>query len=865
MTTTEFSATPPVNPFARYAEFIHGLDLADDYDPVETDPDQVRDFIEIISKQAQRALDGAADPGVLQISHLHPASEKLVPHRYAIDDIAEIGNDAIAASVAGTNVYIEGRTVRRTLRGNTRGGAGDTVGVFALVIDSDADKNMAWNVSIEASLVIETSPGNSHHWFFLDKAIGATDAKMLGERIRASAQADHDSGTVTQPYRVAGTINYPGKAKRERGRTESMPTSIIKRTGRLWTVAEIEEAFLVKATNGSSGDGAANGAGAGASGHYPGESVIPVKLLKLIREGFKKGEKDRSGQFHKAVAGIKRLGGDVDDIVALFERYPKGIAAKYNGRLRKEVERCYSKIEIKQGIYVVDGQIARMVDEAEDGLIAKGVPILVRANALVQPIVTKLPTNRGRMTEATLLRALSTHNIIYLLNKNGIVFLRFNMKIGEWLEIDPPAKVALSLLVKGEWQFPRVAGVITVPTLRIDGTILDQPGYDPATQLWYAADSDFKMPAVSERPTREEALAALDLLEGLLKEFPFIGEVDRSVALAAMLTAILRGAFDVAPMFLIIAPSPGSGKSFLINLISNMVRGQDCPVITNCKSIEEMEKRLGALVLEGAPMINLDNCSEDIGGDLLCQVTEQRIIRIRILGKSEAPQCEWRGVMCATGNNVRLVGDMTRRGLICNIDTQLERPEQREFQFNPIEQILSNRGAYIAAALTIVRAYIAAGCPDNCGPLASYGPWSKNVRAPLIWLGKEDPVKSMEQARDLDPVRNAARALVAVWKAELQSGVSYSAVELIEEANEKKREATNMIDDKGERVHEYVFVRPGLRALLLEQAGTHRGEIDGIKLGKWLGSICKQIHSGHRIEITKESTRGNRYCLKRVA
>jgi putative DNA primase/helicase len=542
------------------------------------------------------------------------------------------------------------------------------------------------------------------------------------------------------------------------------------------------------------------------------------------------------------------------------------------GHTREELEALIqgapdyvAKTEIEQGIYVVNGQIARVVDEAEDGLIAKGVPILVRANALVQPIVTKLPTNGRRMTEATLLRALSTHNIVYLLNKNGIVFLRFNTKSGEWLEIDPPAKVALSLLVKGEWQFPRVAGVITVPTLRPDGTILDQPGYDPATQLWYAADSDFKMPPVSEKPTREEALAALDLLEGLLKEFPFISEADRSVALAAMLTAILRGAFDVAPMFLIIAPSPGSGKSFLINLISNMVRGQDCPVITNCKSIEEMEKRLGALVLEGAPMINLDNCSEDIGGDLLCQITEQRIIRIRILGKSEAPQCEWRGVMCATGNNVRLVGDMTRRGLICNIDSQLEQPEQREFKFQPIEQVLSNRGAYIAAALTIVRAYIAAGCPDNCGPLASYGPWSKNVRAPLIWLSKEDPVKSMEQARDLDPVRNAARALVAVWNNELQAGVSYSAAELIEEADEKKREKTNMIDDKGETMYEYVWVRPSLRALLLEQAGTHRGEIDAVKLGRWLKSVRNQVHDGHRIEITKETTRGHRYCLKRVA
>jgi putative DNA primase/helicase len=130
-----------------------------------------------------------------------------------------------------------------------------------------------------------------------------------------------------------------------------------------------------------------------------------------------------------------------------------------------------------------------------------------------------------------------------------------------------------------------------------------------------------------------------------------------------------------------------------------------------------MEKRLGALVLEGVPMISLDNCSGDIGGDLLCQITERRLIRVRILGKSEAPECEWRGVAFATGNNITFRGDMTRRGLIANLDAKVERPELREFGFDPLERVLADRGSYIAAAITIARAYIAAGSPKVSGPL----------------------------------------------------------------------------------------------------------------------------------------------------
>ena len=241
--------------------------------------------------------------------------------------------------------------------------------------------------------------------------------------------------------------------------------------------------------------------------------------------------------------------------------------------------------------------------------------------------------------------------------------------------------IALQLLEKGKWHFPKVAGVITTPTLRPDGTILDNHGYDLATQLWHTRDDQLGMPALKENPTKAEAEKALKLYIDLLAGFPFVAKVDLSVALAAILTAVLRGAFGLTPMFLFVAPDVGSGKSFLADLISVIARGQICPVITNVQSTEEMEKRLGALVLGGVPMISLDNCSMDIGGDLLCQMTERSRVYVRILGKSEVPECEWRGVLFATGNNITLLADMTRRGLISNLDAQVERPELREFEF----------------------------------------------------------------------------------------------------------------------------------------------------------------------------------------
>jgi putative DNA primase/helicase len=509
----------------------------------------------------------------------------------------------------------------------------------------------------------------------------------------------------------------------------------------------------------------------------------------------------------------------------------------------------------KKTIHIIKGQIARMVDEAEAALIAVApeAPILVRAGMLVQPIVDFLPTSDGRKTEVTLLRPLTAANLVYLLNKHAATFVRYDGRSKKPLPVDPPTAVATQLIEKGHWRFPKVAGVITAPTLRSDGTVLDAPGYDAATQLWHAPDGQLKLPPLSKSPSREQAVKALDLLKALLVGFPF-GNVDCSVALAALLTVVCRGAFDVAPMNFFRAHDVGSGKSFLVDLMSTVSRGRPCPVITIGKSVEEAEKRLGALVLEGVPLISLDNCSGNIGGDLLCQITERPLIRIRILGKSEAPECEWRGVLFATGNNVTLVGDMTRRGLIANLDPQVERPELRSFSFDPIERVLANRGAYIGAAITIARAYLAAGCPNVCGPLGSYGGWSRIVRSPLIWLGEQDPVASMEQVRQEDPDRRALHGLIELWLENLQLNVGYTADEI--------RFRANVLADPEDGEPEK---RPALRQLLLEQAGTPRGEIDNKKLGNWLKSIIGRVYTGHRIELVKESrAKGNRYALVEV-
>jgi hypothetical protein len=182
---------------------------------------------------------------------------------------------------------------------------------------------------------------------------------------------------------------------------------------------------------------------------------------------------------------------------------------------------------------------------------------------------------------------------------------------------------------------------------------------------------------------------------------------------------------------------------------------QFCPVIAWADSEEENEKRLGSMLISGVPVISLDNAETDIGGAMLCQVTERPVVRVRILGRSETPEFDCRAAVFATGNNIAIRGDMTRRALTCNLDAAIEQPELRNFEDRPLERVHADRGRFVAAALIVVRAYLRAGAPDVYSQLGSYGLWSRMVRGPLIWLGQPDPAESMEAARAEDPELNS--------------------------------------------------------------------------------------------------------------
>jgi hypothetical protein len=119
---------------------------------------------------------------------------------------------------------------------------------------------------------------------------------------------------------------------------------------------------------------------------------------------------------------------------------------------------------------------------------------------------------------------------------------------GELIPKDCPSKVAQQYLARsGFWKLPALTGVVEAPTLRPDGTIFDEPGYDEATGLFLYSDPTW--PDMPAKPTRRQAEDALGLLREPFSQFPFVGEQDLAVLIAAILTALERRLLPTAPIF----------------------------------------------------------------------------------------------------------------------------------------------------------------------------------------------------------------------------------------------------------------------------------------------------------------------------
>jgi hypothetical protein len=236
--------------------------------------------------------------------------------------------------------------------------------------------------------------------------------------------------------------------------------------------------------------------------------------------------------------------------------------------------------------------------------------------------------------------------------------------------------LAKAIVNRGHWPFPILRGIVEIPVLRKDGSVLDSPGYDAASKLYYRPN--LPVPKIPDKPTKKDAAASAGFLLDILSDFPFQDEASRDNSLGLLLTVVVKEIVGLAPMALIDAPTKGTGKTRLAQLVSIVASGCELPLSPEVRDEEEWRKQITSLLIADRPVVILDNIERTLSSGQLAALLTTSEWSDRMLGKSEVLHLHSRAIWIATGNNIRLGGDIARRAYWIRLNSNLPRPWMRD-------------------------------------------------------------------------------------------------------------------------------------------------------------------------------------------
>lgn len=429
--------------------------------------------------------------------------------------------------------------------------------------------------------------------------------------------------------------------------------------------------------------------------------------------------------------------------------------------------------------------------------------------------------------------------------------------------VQPPMWAVDTLLARGSWQFLYLTAVVESPCLRADGTVLDTPGYDERTGLLYLPSCN--IPAIPENPSQADAQRALGTLSEPFADFPFAApdseetseKTSWAATLAAALTPFARHAIDgCVPMFSVSAPTRGTGKTLLVDTLSLIATGRLATRATQADDDAEERKRLVALCLAGDSVVLLDNVERPLRSTVLSMALTARAIRDRLLGGNLMVTVPMNGVWFVTGNNLQFRGDLSRRVVPILLDPSVEFPEERAgFRHDDLlGWVQQERGRLVAAALTILRAFVVAGKPQQkLTPYGSFEQWAMLVRTCVAWLTGIDPTGGRKALREQDTDHETLSALLATWANEVGEGPKKRAT--VAQLVERCEAAGGLYDADA------TALRDALGALCTDYDGKR---LDRRRIGYALRQYRDRIAEGRALRRGEKGKAGAEWWVEKI-
>ncbi len=336
-------------------------------------------------------------------------------------------------------------------------------------------------------------------------------------------------------------------------------------------------------------------------------------------------------------------------------------------------------------------------------------------------------------------------------------------------EVTPPPSILGAALAPKTW--PRLRplhGIAGAPVLRPDGTLLQEPGYDRATGLYLA--SKVPLDPVPAEPTAGQVQAALDfLLSSFLRDFPWIAPADRANYAGLLVTPILRGYLrTLIPFGVVTSTMPGSGKTILTCGLG-MLYGQR--VLTWTADDQELRKSITSVLADPVGTIIFDNLAEGtvINSPVLARLITDRTWADRLLGKNTTAAFHNDRVWTATGNGLRLGGDMATRTVLVRLNPNMPHPEERTgFAIPNLDQWIlapGNQRKMLWNLLVLVVDWTRNGAPRKTGiTMRQFTPWAEAVGGFLAHHGIEGFLGNIQDVRNIDDEDAAWAAFLGQWR-----------------------------------------------------------------------------------------------------
>jgi hypothetical protein len=317
---------------------------------------------------------------------------------------------------------------------------------------------------------------------------------------------------------------------------------------------------------------------------------------------------------------------------------------------------------------------------------------------------------------------------------------------------DPPLRVARDILALGSWSFPRIIGIVEAPILRIDGSILTEPGFDKQTGLYYYPTPGFIMDPVIDNPSQNLIATAKNSLLKIFQDFPFKDQASLVNMLGLLITPFVRPAIDgCVPLALIDAPQAGTGKTMLGRIVSITATGHNPMMLPYSQDREEMRKQITSVLKANANVIVMDNITMELNSNVLASAITTTEWSDRLLSRNEMLMLPQHATWIVNGNNLRIGGDLPRRCYSIQLDAKMSQPWKRSEFHQPdlLDWVERRRAELIWAVLLLVSAWVSAGKPDFSGlKLGGFTEWSNIVGGILEVAGVDGFLSNLDQMYD---------------------------------------------------------------------------------------------------------------------